>query len=261
MAAAAPRAHVRQRSTQAGTLTVDVRTDPVADRASLTARGELVHGCAEALAQALAELPPDIGRVDLDVSGVTFMDTAGLELLHTLGDRGRRPPLRVTASGWTGQPRRVLELTGLDTADAPRPSAGVDPEAPAAQGTSAVALERTERLRRLQTEVDQLRRAMSSRPVIDQARGILMATHACTAEQAWDILREASQRSNTKLHTVAAAIIAGARDDGPAPPQEIRTALRTALARHTGPGQDTPRREDGPDTPPHEDGPDTPRAR
>ncbi|MFF9121705.1 ANTAR domain-containing response regulator [Streptomyces sp. NPDC014889] len=259
MAAAAPRVHVRRRSTPAGTLTVDVRTDPVADRASLTARGELVHGCAEALAQALAELPPDIERVDLDVSGVTFMDTAGLELLDTLDDRGRRPPVRVTASGWTGQPRRVLELTGLDGADPPRPSAGAaDPERPAPQGASAVALERMERLLQLETEVDQLRRAMSSRPVIDQARGILMATHACTAEQAWDILREASQRSNTKLHTVAAAITAGARDDGPAPPPEIRTALRAALARHTGPGPDTPRPEDGPD---HVEGPDTPPAR
>ncbi|MEU3344326.1 ANTAR domain-containing protein [Streptomyces sp. NPDC006700] len=261
MAATAPRTHVRRRSTPNGTLTVDVRTDPVAARASLTARGELVHGCAEALVQALAELPPDIGRVDLDMSGVTFMDTAGLELLDTLDDRGRRPPVRVTASGWTGQPRRVLELTGLDSADAPRPPVGADPEAP--EGTSAVALERTERLLQLQTEVDQLRRALSSRPVIDQARGVLMATHACTAEHAWDILRDASQRSNTKLHAVAAAIIAGARDDGPAPPQEIRTALRAALARHTGPGPDTdtPPCEDGPDTPPREVDPDTPQER
>ncbi|MFF4757221.1 ANTAR domain-containing response regulator [Streptomyces sp. NPDC001292] len=241
MAATASRSHARRRSIPAGTLTVDVRTDPVADQVSLTARGELVHGCAEALAQALAELPPDIGRVDLDVSGVTFMDTAGLELLDTLDDRGRRPPVRVTATGWTGQPRRVLELTGLATADPPQPSAGgAGPERPAPPVASAVALERTERLLQLQTEVEQLRQAMSSRPVIDQARGILMATHACTAEEAWDILREASQRSNTKLHAVAATITAGARGDGPVPPEEIRSALRTALALHVRPGPDTP---------------------
>ncbi|MFE9306537.1 ANTAR domain-containing response regulator [Streptomyces sp. NPDC006706] len=242
MAAAASRSHSRRRNTPAGTLSVDVRTDPVADRTSLTVRGELVHGCAEALAQALAELPPDVGRVDLDVSGVTFMDTAGLELLDSLDDHGSRPPVRVTATGWTGQPRRVLELTGLDTTDPPHPSADTaGPERPRPPVTSAVALERTERLLQLQTEVEQLRRAISSRPVIDQARGVLMATHACTAEQAWNVLREASQRSNTKLHAVAASITAGARDDGPAPPGKIRSALRTALARHTGPGPDTPR--------------------
>ncbi|MFF4823230.1 ANTAR domain-containing response regulator [Streptomyces sp. NPDC001312] len=258
MAAAASRSHARRRNTPAGTLTVDVRTDPVADRTSLTARGELVHGCAEALAQALTELPPDVGRVDLDVSGVTFMDTAGLELLDSLDDHGRRPPVRVTATGWTGQPRRVLELTGLDTTDPPHPSAGAaGPEPPAPPVTSAVALERTERLLQLQTEVEQLRRAISSRPVIDQARGVLMATHACTAEQAWDVLREASQRSNTKLHAVAAAITAGARDDGPAPPRKIRSALRTALARHTGPARTHPGTETARTHRGHGDGPAT----
>ncbi|MGW2898488.1 ANTAR domain-containing response regulator [Streptomyces sp. NPDC001212] len=255
MAAAASRSHSRRRNTPAGTLSVDVRTDPAADRTSLTARGELVHGCAEALAQALAELPPDVGRVDLDVSGVTFMDTAGLELLDSLDDHDRRPPVRVTATGWTGQPRRVLELTGLDTTDPPHPSADTaEPGRPGLPVVSAVALERTERLLQLQTEVEQLRRAISSRPVIDQARGVLMATHACTAEQAWNVLREASQRSNTKLHTVAASITAGARDDGPAPPGRIRSALRTALARHTGPGPDTPRPADGTEQYGHGDG-------
>ncbi|MFF4860279.1 ANTAR domain-containing response regulator [Streptomyces sp. NPDC001231] len=258
MAAAATRSHSRRRSTPAETLSVDVRTDPVADRTSLTARGELVHGCAEALAQALAELPPDIGRVDLDVSGVTFMDTAGLELLDSLDDHGRRPPVRVTATGWTGQPRRVLELTALDTTDPPHPSADTaGPERAGPPVTSAVALERTERLLQGQTEVEQLRRAISSRPVIDQARGVLMATHASTAEQAWNVLREASQRSNTKLHVVAASITAGARDDGPAPPRKIRSALRTALARHTGPGPDTSRHGGGTEHLGHGDGPAT----
>ncbi|MFB7325294.1 ANTAR domain-containing response regulator [Streptomyces sp. NPDC056190] len=179
-----------------------------------------MHGCAETLAQALTELPPDVGRVDPDVSGVTFMDTAGLELLDSLDDHGRRPPVRVTATGWTGRPRRVLELTGLDTTDPPHPSAGAaGPEPPAPPVTSAVTLKRTERLLHLQAEVEQLRRAISSRPVIDQARGVLMATHACTAEQARDALREASQRSNTKLRAVAATITAGARDDGPDTPR------------------------------------------
>ncbi|WP_308789470.1 hypothetical protein [Streptomyces sp. 6-11-2] len=67
----------------------------------------------------------------------------------------------------------------------------------------------------------------------------------------------ASQRSNTKLHAVGASITAGARDDGSAPPGKIRSALRAALARRTGPGPDTPRPADGTEQHGHGDGPAT----
>ncbi|ANH91388.1 hypothetical protein A8713_09515 [Streptomyces sp. SAT1] len=207
-------------------------------RARLAPSGELVHGCADTLAKALAELPPRTCRIDLDMAGVTFMDSAGLGFLEALDAHGRCHLVPVTATGWTGQPRRVLELAGLDTADPLNPSPeDPAPPAPAAPApASAVAVERGERLLQLQREVEQLRRAIDSRPVIDQARGILMAAHACTPQQAWDILREASQRSNTKLRTVASAVTAGALPDGPPPPEEIRAALRAALARTTACG-------------------------
>ncbi|WP_374117695.1 ANTAR domain-containing protein, partial [Streptomyces sp. XM83C] len=77
--------------------------------------------------------------------------------------------------------------------------------------------DREERLRLLQEEIAQLRHAIASRPVIDQARGILMATHCCTSEEAWAILREASQLSNTKLRLVATALVTGTRPDAPPP--------------------------------------------
>ncbi|WP_112469531.1 ANTAR domain-containing response regulator [Streptomyces triticisoli] len=234
MTSAAPQPLARRLNTPVDTLTIGIRVE-AGGRAALTARGELVHGCAQTLAKALAELPPGTGRVDLDMSGVTFMDTAGLSFLDTLADHGRRHPVRVTATNWTGQPRRILELAGLDTTDPLHPPAGgTGPGLSEPPVASAVALERAERLLQLQAEVEQLRRAIASRPVIDQARGVLMAAHACTPEQAWDILRETSQRSNTKLRTVAAAVTEGARSDGPPPPEEIRTALRTAIAYSTG---------------------------
>ncbi|WP_073951981.1 ANTAR domain-containing response regulator [Streptomyces kebangsaanensis] len=234
MTSAAPQPLARRVNTLVDTLTIDVRVD-AGGRAVLTARGELVHGCVQTLAEALAELPPGTGRVDVDLSGVTFMDTAGLGFLDTLDDHGRRHPVRVATTGWTGQPRRILELAGLDTTDPLHPPAGgTGPVRPEPRVTSAVALERAERLLQLQTEIEQLRRAIASRPVIDQARGVLMATHACTPEQAWDILRETSQRSNTKLRTVAAAVTEGVRSDGPPPPEEIRTALRSAITHSAG---------------------------
>lgn len=212
-------------------LTIDCRTDGTG-RAVLCARGEVVHGCDGILAEALAELPAGTGRVELDMVGVIFMDTAGRQFLDTLRDYGRRHLIPVSATNWHGQPRRILELIGLDTTDPLRPA---DPNPPAlpspAPLPSAVSLERAEQLHDLREEIEHLRRAIASRPVIDQARGILMATHGCTSDEAWHILREASQLSNTKLHTVAAAITSGTENDGPPPPDEVREALRRALER------------------------------
>jgi hypothetical protein len=58
-----------------------------------------------------------------------------------------------------------------------------------------------------------------------------MATHGCTSDEAWHVLREASQLSNTKLRDVAAAVTASAESHGPPPSLELRTALNKALAR------------------------------
>lgn len=212
------------------TLVIRGRVD--ADRAELTPRGELVHGCADILARTLAGLPATVTRVDLDMAGVHFMDTAGLQFLDVLADHGRQRSLKVTATNWNGQPRRILELAGLDTTDpltglgVTGPGCAVPTTAPA---SSAVAQERAERLHLLQEEVEQLRHAIASRPVIDQARGILMATHGCTSDEAWHILRETSQLSNTKLRDVAAAVTASAEADGPPPSAELRTALQRAV--------------------------------
>ncbi|MGW8060710.1 ANTAR domain-containing protein [Streptomyces ziwulingensis] len=207
-------------------------------RALLFPRGELVHGCADILAEAMAALPADIERVEVDMDGVVFMDTAGLQFLDALGDHGRRRAVPVRATNWHGQPLRILELAGLDPADPvrttthrPEPAPGRQPEPEPHPAPSVVAAERAERLHVLQEEVEQLRRAIASRPVIDQARGVLMALHACTSDEAWQILREASQLSNTKLRAVAAAVTASAGNDGPPPPAEVRSALRTALGR------------------------------
>lgn len=199
-------------------------------RARLTVRGELVLGCAGTLAATLDALPAGVGRVELDVAGVSFMDTTGLEFLDVLEAYGRRYGVPVAATGWRGQPRRVLELVGRDTAGPPAVPPAPEPPGSSvgSPSSSAVALERSETVRLLRLEIEQLRQAIDSRPVIDQARGILMAAHACTPEQAWDILREASQLSNTKLREVAAAVTASTTPDGPPPPEDLRTALRAA---------------------------------
>jgi AmiR/NasT family two-component response regulator len=52
-----------------------------------------------------------------------------------------------------------------------------------------------------------LRTALESRSTIDQAKGIIMATRHCDADQAFAYLSKLSSVSNVKLRTVAARIV------------------------------------------------------
>lgn len=69
---------------------------------------------------------------------------------------------------------------------------------------------------------EQMEAALQSRDVIGQAKGILMAREGITADQAFDMLRRASQRLNVKLRDVAGGIIerSGAAPPSPAPGDE-----------------------------------------
>ena len=52
-----------------------------------------------------------------------------------------------------------------------------------------------------------LQTALESRAVIDQAKGILMERHKLTAEQAFQVLAQASMRGNVKLRDVADQLV------------------------------------------------------
>jgi len=54
-----------------------------------------------------------------------------------------------------------------------------------------------------------LRAALASRAIIDQAVGIVMVQQRCTADEAFAVLRRASQQRNIKIHAIAAGIIEG----------------------------------------------------
>lgn len=66
---------------------------------------------------------------------------------------------------------------------------------------------------RLATE---LQEALESRALIEQAKGIVMARERCSADQAFEFLRQASQTSNRKLRDVAAAVVAHISNGRPA---------------------------------------------
>lgn len=71
---------------------------------------------------------------------------------------------------------------------------------------------------RLQAKLDTM-------PVVEQAKGILMAQEGCGPEEAFDLLRRASQRANVKVHVLATQIVA-----------------RQTAQRSNGDGQPTPGR-------------------
>jgi GAF domain-containing protein len=54
---------------------------------------------------------------------------------------------------------------------------------------------------------DNLRRAISNRDLIGQAKGILMERHRVTADQAFAVLSTASQRTNRKLVQIAEGLV------------------------------------------------------
>jgi hypothetical protein len=108
---------------------------------------------------------------------------------------------------------------------APAPFAGPQRERAesfAAQCAAALAVS-LRHVRQAQVQ-HQLAEAMVSRGIIDQAIGILMGQHRCTATAAFDLLRQASQHRNRKLRDVAADIITNVSGKPPQPRPGFRTS-------------------------------------
>jgi GAF domain-containing protein len=64
------------------------------------------------------------------------------------------------------------------------------------------------RIARLRDARDDLAAAMESRAVIDMAVGVVMAQNRCAPEEAFALLRSASNSRNTKLREVAGSVVA-----------------------------------------------------
>ncbi len=79
----------------------------------------------------------------------------------------------------------------------------------------AVAVANADAHAQLFDQARNMRVAMESRAVIEQAKGVLMAQRHVDAEQAFEILREASQRYNRKLRDIAAGIVESAAEARP----------------------------------------------
>ncbi|NUR04977.1 MAG: ANTAR domain-containing protein [Streptomyces sp.] len=92
----------------------------------------------------------------------------------------------------------------------------------------------TDRIFALQEEVDQLKEAIVSHAVVDQAIGMMVALGRVAPDQGWAVLKDVSQHTNIKLRNVAELILIWGRN-GDLPPQ-LKAELEDALDRY-GPTQ------------------------
>ena len=83
---------------------------------------------------------------------------------------------------------------------------------------------------RLEAECAQLEQAVSSHAVVDQAIGAVVVLGRIAPEEAWRVLRDVSQRTNTKLRVVSEHVMEFAQ--GAELPQAERIELRKAIARY-----------------------------
>ncbi|MDQ6798128.1 MAG: GAF and ANTAR domain-containing protein [Actinomycetota bacterium] len=103
-----------------------------------------------------------------------------------------------------GEPVGALNIYGHRDREFDEPerrTAGIIGEHAAILVENALALESATRLN------DQLRHAVASREIIGEAKGIIMERQTCTRDEAFDVLRRASQRENRKLRDVAEELV------------------------------------------------------
>lgn len=80
----------------------------------------------------------------------------------------------------------------------------------------------------LRQEIAQLQEALISQRPISMAIGMLSMRYGCTTDQAWRLMTRLSEHSNTKVRTLARALVDA--HDGTIGPED--RALLAALADH-----------------------------
>lgn len=201
--------------------TMDVTPD--GDRMTVTMWGELDLGSRRLLPELYDMLTLSGGGIDLRLDAVGFCDCSGLNALLDLHSRAADQGKTVTVRSCGVAVERLLDLTGTRElfAGSGRPESAAPP---ASLGTTPP----EEDGQNLRAEVAQLRRAMQTRPTIDLARGILMASFSLSPEAAWSVLVRTSQNTNTKLHNLAQDLVGTVR--GSTLPEQVQEQLAAAVA-------------------------------
>ncbi|MGW7384424.1 ANTAR domain-containing protein [Streptomyces sp. NPDC054794] len=177
-----------------------IKAGPGGDRVVVTMRGGLCLDDSQMLRRSLHDALSRSARgVDLDLSELEFGDCSTLNVLLAVRRQALAEGKTITVTAASPGAERLLTLTdtyALFSSGAEGTDASVAMPVPPRRDN-----------KELQSEVVQLRRALQTRPEIDLARGILMASFCLSADEAWEVLVMASQNSNTKLHRLARDVV------------------------------------------------------
>lgn len=222
-----------------------IETHRAGERMTVAAAGEIDLDTVPDLRYALRKaLAASVRGVDLDLAAVDFCDCSGLNVLLRVRQRALQDGKTVVIRSASAVVERLLALS--ETASLFTPTSETDhgiadrnrnPRPDAEHSTTeeralprdvsdvgdAVGTEQS-----LRVEVVQLKRAMQTRPVIDLARGVLMASFGLNPEDAWSVLVMVSQNANIKLHHLAEGTVAAVT--GEPLPEALRQQLSAAVA-------------------------------
>ncbi|MFD9389266.1 ANTAR domain-containing protein [Streptomyces sp. NPDC060000] len=216
----------------------EIGVRPDGDRVVVAVCGELDLDAAEQLGQALrTALGAAVRGVDLELGGVGFCDCSALNVLLDVREQGLKQGKTVALRTVGPAVARLLTLTGTRTLfDVPRPDGNGggegDGDGEANRDGASVGAPGGIAADDQRIELVQLRRAMQTRPVIDLALGVLMASFGLSVQEAWRVLVLASQNTNTRLHHLARDLVAAVPGEPPgaAVQEQVASAVATVRA-------------------------------
>ena len=197
---------LRVRWHEVGETPFTVRRERVGDAVRVDVEGELDAATAPLLAAEVAAAG-DVSVVVADLAGVTLLDStallallrAALELRTRGGELVVRPP--------DGSGRRLLDLIGLERPLTVLADLDSDAEAGACRSRQPGSL-----VTSLPDENARLRRALESRIVIEQAKGILAERLDLSVDAAFALMRRTARHRRQRLRDLATAIVDGSEE-------------------------------------------------
>ena len=157
-----------------------------------------VIGNASGLARKIAGLLPDVVLIDIDNPTRDMLE----ELTLASGPLDR--PVAMFVSGAAG----ALAQAAVEAGVSAYVVGGLQTER--LKPVMDVAIARFQMMRQMRTELDETRRALEERKVIDRAKGLLMKAKGIGEDDAYAILRKAAMDQGRKVAEVAEALVTAA---------------------------------------------------
>ncbi|MHA7887820.1 MULTISPECIES: ANTAR domain-containing response regulator [Roseicyclus] len=154
-----------------------------------------VIGNVSGLARKIAAFLPDVVLIDIDNPTRDMVE----ELTLASGPLDR--PVAMFVSGAAGGLARAAVEAGVSAYVVD----GLQPERLKPVMDAAIA--RFQIMRQMRTELDETRRALEERKVIDRAKGLLMKAKGIGEDEAYAILRKAAMDQGRKVAEVAEALV------------------------------------------------------